>query len=298
MPYDVPKLVRTLSILVTLPLSFLLLAACGAVGPTLPDAGPDEASARTALMSAVGDAFAADAEDDGVDLAAAPGIAGQSVEPFLAIRRRDMARNAEMITITIDPGATPPTAVAELDVAITGRAELYEVYPDHAAPVTLVGEKPIHMTGTITLEAEFVAGAWHLTGASTTAFQQGDYAADIVEWAIDPDPLVRGSDAHVVTVLLDEVETEDEHLVIGRGRHFRPRTVLNDNGADPDPVADDDSYTGHLQVHDDARPGRHLGFLHALNYDRTVDLSAGDDGYLHAYTDTLLPVVVRVSAAD
>ena len=99
-------------------------------------------------------------------------------------------------------------------------------------------------------------------------------------------------------MVLDEVDSDDEHLVIARGRHFHPRSVLNDNGDDSDPVADDDSYAGYLDVRTDARRGRHLGFLHALNYTRTTDLTEGDDGYLFPYTDTLQPVLVWVDAHD
>lgn len=285
--------IRTLSTTILL---LTLLAACGTTSPLGSGSGPDEASAKSAMLQAVGDAFIADAEDDAVDLSAASELSTQSVEPFVVIRRRDMERDADTLTVTVDLDATPPTAVAEIAVSITGVAELYEVYPDASGPVEFKGEKPIHLTGTITLEAEYVAGEWHLTAASSSAFTQGEYAAAIVEWGIDPDPLQPGSDAHVATVLLDEVETSDEHLVIGRGRHFHPRTVLNDNGEAPDPVADDDSYAGYLAVGADARPGRHLGFIHALNYSRTVDLTEGDDGFVYPYTDTLLPVVVWVDA--
>ena len=286
---------RTLS---TFALLLTLLAACGTVVPGGPGAQPDEASARSALLAAVGDAFVADAEDDDIDLSAAPQLAAQSVEPFVVIRRRNMAREADTLTITVDLEATPPTAVAEVEVSITGVAELFEVYPDLSAPVELVGEKRIHLTGAITLEAEYVTGEWHLTGASSTAFSQGEYAATIIDWGIDPDTLQPGRDNHVATVELDEVETADQHLVIGRGRHFHPKTVLNDNGNAPDITADDDSYAGYIEVRPDARPGRHLGFIHALNYSRTVDLSEGADGYLFSYTDTLLPVVVWVDARD
>jgi hypothetical protein len=287
--------VRTLSLTALLA---LLLAACGTTAAPGNDQA-DEASARSAFLSAVEDAFVADAEDDGVQLtAAAPALEAQSVEPFIAIRRRDMARHVETLTVTVDLEAVPPTATAEVSVVITGVADLYEVYPDASAPVTLVAEKPIDLHGTLTLEAEFVERSWHLIGAEHSAFTQGAYAATIVSWTIDPAPLVPGSDGHVATVVLDEVDTEDEHLVIGRGRHFRPRSVLNDNGDDPDPVADDDSYAGYLRIGDDARPGRHLGFVHALNYSRTTDLTEGDDGFAFPYTDTLLPVVVWVDAQD
>ena len=91
------------------------------------------------------------------------------------------------------------------------------------------------MTGTITITAEKWRGEWHVTSVSSTAFTQGDFAATVDSWSVSPDPLLAGTDANVLTVELLEVDTSDAHLVVARGRHFRPKSVLNDNGVDPDP---------------------------------------------------------------
>ncbi len=284
------KTLRTLSALTVL---LLLLAACStALSPN------EEAVAQQAILAAVDEAFAADANDDGIDLASSAALSSQSVNPFIVIYRKNMARQREAATITIDYNSDPISAVAEVEISITGVAELWKIYPDLSAPRELVGEKAINMTGTITITAEKWRGEWHVTSVSSTAFTQGDFAATVDSWSVSPDPLLAGTDANVLTVELLEVDTSDAHLVVARGRHFRPKSVLNDNGVDPDPTADDDSYNGFLEIDSDARLGRHLGFIHALNYTKTIDLTLDGDAFLYSYTDTLLPVVVVVDYAE
>ena len=107
----------------------LLLAACStALSPN------EEAVAQQAILAAVDEAFAADANDDGIDLASSAALSSQSVNPFIVIYRKNMARQREAATITIDYNSDPISAVAEVEISITGVAELWKIYPDLSAP--------------------------------------------------------------------------------------------------------------------------------------------------------------------
>jgi|GEM_PF-5382931 len=277
---------------------FVLLAACGT---TLTGGGAQEnAAAQQAILGEIDAAFAASAAEDNVDLSSVSlGLTTQSVDPFIVIRRTNMHRSHKLLTLTVDMTATPPTATAEVQLNITGTAELWQVLPDQPRAHNKVGEKPIDMVGTATITAEKGDDGWHITSVDHTALSQGDFAADITSWSYSPDPLVPGSDANLATIALDEPDTSDEFLLVLRGRRFHPRSIPNDNGTDPDPTANDDEYNGYIRVGADADEGRHLGFITALNYTRTTDLTSdGNGGYLYPYTDTFLPVVVLVGASQ
>lgn len=288
-----PKSVR--SPLALLPLALvLLLSACGT-----PAMGPDESAARSAVLAAVDEAFAADAERDGDDLASQSALASQAVEPTIVIRRHDMDRERRLLTLTVDMTAEPPTATAEIGITVSGVASLWQVYPDPSLGREHLGDKAIDLTGEAVVTAQRVGGQWHVVAVDHGGLSQGDRAAAVTDWWVSPDPLVAGSSDNAAFAALDVPTASDELLVAARGRHLRPRGILVDDGSAPDEVAADGTYSGLVDVDADARVGRHLGFVTALNYTATTDLSTGEDGeFLVPYTDTILPVVVEVVGGE
>ena len=295
-------MIRRLPLLLLALLLAALLAACST--PAGPLAG-DERAAQSAVLLAFDDAFAASAALDDTDLESQSlsGPSSQSAHPFVAVRRTEMRRSREALSLEVDFQADPPTATAVVALSVSGTAELWQVYPDRAAPRERVGEKPILMTGAVRVTAHKLEGQWQVVDVERSGLQQGPGAATVSAWSVSPDPLAAGSDENEASVTLSVQDADDDFLVLVRGRHLRVRGVLNDplndQGDAPDPVAGDGVYTGALEVPATARAGRHLAFVHALNYTKTADLSEDESGgYLHPYTDTLLGVVVRIAEPD
>ncbi len=277
-----------------------LLAACSQALPQNQQS-QDEAQAQSVILSAVDEALEARAAEDGTDLSAqslSPGLSAQSVEPFIVIRRTGMRHSRQLISLNVDFVAKPPTAVAIIELNLSGTAKLWQVYPDGSVPRTLLGEKPIDMSGELVVTAQKLTDGWRVVSVEPTALSQGEYAATVETWSVDPDPLIPGYDDNKAFASLSEADN-DEFLVTARGRHLRARGVLNDNGVLPDEIANDDDYAGFVEVGPDARPGYHLAFLHALNYSKTTDLSVDENGdFIYPYTDTLLPLTVEIVETD
>lgn len=303
----------------------MVLAACG---QPVASQVPDQQAARNAALAAVDDAFAGEASADSQDAATANVLAAiattsasadataletAAVEPMLVIRRVAMHRDRHLLTLTYDGTSQPATATAEVAIAVTGTAQIWKVWPDLSLPRTLVGEKPIDLQGTITLNLERagdapaagadvqsvrLGGGWRLTGIESGGFSQGANAATVQDVMFDPDPLLAGRDDNAAFVTLSEPSSVDDFLVAARSRHLRPHGVLGDAGAPPDQTASDDVYSGYVWVGPDARPGTHLAFVTALDYSRTVNLATTDGSYDDPYTDTVQPVLVDIAAGS
>ncbi len=252
----------------------------------------DKAAAEQEILIAVNDALLANADEDELDLdLSTSGVIDltETAPSRLAIRHKNIRRERKIIEVVIENG-DPVTATATVEVGITGDAYIMDITPTSHKEL---GEKPVNVVGVLTVDAERVGGRWHVVKIEGV-LTQGD-PATAESWSFTPDPLIADSEDNIATVNLNELDTNDLQRVILRTKRLRPRGLLHDDGQDPDVTADDDTYTGYVRVHEDARVGKHLGFIHALNFTKTTDLSVDNEGnYIYPYTASATALIVEV----
>ncbi|MBX3141478.1 MAG: hypothetical protein KF875_12045 [Trueperaceae bacterium] len=289
-----------------------LLVVVGLVGCGQPTATSEEAAAQVAALAAVDDAFFGASQTDTADIATASVLATYSAlgsegsgafstaasEPLLMIRRTDMSRERDLLSLVYDGLSEPATATAEIGITVKGTAQIWQVYPDLSLPRSLVGSKPIEMEGVLTLHLARTDGTWHLTGAESTGLKQGVNAATVEDVTLKPQVLQSGTNDNLAYITLTEPTSSDDFIVAVRSRHLRPHGLLTDDGVAPDAIAEDDVYSGNVWVGEDARSGMHLAFVTALNYARTTDLTMVDGEYQDPYTDTVQGVLVVVATDE
>ena len=252
----------------------------------------DKISAEQAILGAVSDALLSNADEDNLDLdLSTSGVieTAQTVPSRLAIRHKNIRREREILEVTITNG-DPITATGTVEVRITGDAYIMEITPGSRIEI---GKKPVNVVGELEIDAERVGSKWHIVNVAGE-LTQGE-PATVKSWSVTPDPLIAGSENNIATVSLIEPDTDDLQRVIVRTKRLRPRGLLHDDGQAPDETDDDGTYTGHVHVGENARVGKHLGFIHALDFDKTTDLSVDDEGnYLHPYTASATAVVIEI----
>ncbi len=253
----------------------------------------DKVAAEQAILIAVNDALLANADEDEVDLdLSTSGIVdlAEIAPSHLAIRYENIRRERKIIEIIIKNG-DPITATGTVEVSITGDAYIVEITPGSRKEL---GKKPINVMGILTVNAERIDGKWQVVSVEGD-LTQGE-PATVESWSFTPDPLIAGSEDNIATVDLNEPDTNDLQRVIVRTKRLRPRGLLHDDGQDPDTTANDDIYTGHVRVREGAQVGKHLGFIHALNFTETTDLSVdGKGNYIYPYTASATAIVVEVA---
>ena len=240
------------------------------------------------------------AADDGVDLPVEEaGLATASVGgPRTVVRRVGVERSVEVVDVVLDLDQVPNTATVDAILLVEGTAEIWQVEPGADPTRTLLGEKPIELSGAVRFELERRGRAWIVTGVRRAPLEQGPDAADLGPWSLTPASPVAGRPV-VVTVDVDAPQPDDRFVVRAHARFLDGVGVLNDAGWGADAVADDGTYSALGRVEAGAREGVRLLFFGALNHTATVDLSVDDDGaFVRPYTETILPAWAYVRAAD
>lgn len=271
-----------------------LLAACAMPSHAL---DPDEAAASQAALASIDLAFASAASDDDRDLApddlgadrasVADAAAIGPAEPRLVLRRVGMQRYRELDAVRVDRSAEPPSAVVDLTVGVRGEAHLWQVWTRPEPQRTLAGTKRIDVRGPVRLHLEHLDGAWRLVAARHGALTQGPRAADVTAWSTEPDPYLAGERGRV-TLTLGAPRPDDAFAVGARGPVLAALGPLQEVG--------EGRYAAEGVVPPRAPVGRSMAFLTALNVTATFDLSTAEDGSFRSpYTETILPVVVRVA---
>lgn len=256
----------------------------------------DEVQVQDAALASLTSAIDDMAASDGVDLALEDaGLAAAAAEgPRTVVRRVDVERSVELVDVVLEPDAATVDAI----LLVEGTAQIWRVDPEPEPTRTLLGEKPIELTGAVRVELERRGRVWLVTGVRRSPLEQGPDAADLGPWAFSPASPVAG---WPVAVTLDvDAPNADDHFVVRAHANFLDGVGwLNDAGVGADEVADDGTYSALGRVERFAREGVRLVFFSALNHTATTDLSVdGDGAYARPYTETILPAWAFVRAAD
>jgi len=172
------------------------------------------------------------------------------------------------------------------------------VDPEAEPTRTLLGEKPIALSGAVRVDLERRGRVWLVTGVRRSPLEQGPDAADLGPWAFAPASPVAGWPV-AVTLDVEAPNPDDRFVVRAHARFLDGVGRLNDAGVGADAVADDGTYSALGRVERFARAGVRLVFFSALNHTATTDLSVdGDGAFLRPYTETILPAWAFVRAAD
>lgn len=277
-------------------LAILLAAVVAACSP----APVDAASAEGAVLSTVSDAFGALAPDDGSDLELDDAGLGTSAAdgPRIVVRRVDVERDVEVVDVVIDLAATPATATVDAVLRVIGTAEIWQLGHGIDTARSLLGEKPMELTGAVRFDLELRGRSWQVVGVRRAPLVQGPDAADLGPWAFSPSKPIAGAPV-VAAVDVDAPQPEDRFVVRAHARFLVGLGRFNDAGLGADAVADDGTFTAFGQVEPSAREGVRLVLFSALNHSATTDLSVdGDGAYARPYTETILPAWVYVRVAD
>lgn len=275
----------------------LAFAASVAACSTAPS---DDVQVQHAVVATVTDAFADLAAADGVDLPLEPvGVATAAGSgPRTVVRRVDVARSVEVVDVALDLTSVPNTATVDALLSVEGTAELWAVDPAADPGRTLVGAKPIDLSGAVRFVLERRGRGWWVTGVRRAPLVQGPDAADVGPWTLEPTPTVAGGPVAVAIDVAAPVP-DDAFVVRVHARFLSGTGVANDAGVGGDAVAGDGTYTALGRVERGTRPGVHLTFLSALNHTATTDLSVdGDGAYVRPFTETIVPAWAFVGAAD
>jgi hypothetical protein len=294
-PID-PHRHRSLAAFARVLLALALIALVAACSPVPGDEVQVQDAVFASLTEAIDDMVASDGvdltlEDTGLATAAAGG-------PRTVVRRVDVERSVEVVDVVLDSGAEPNVAIVDAILLVEGKAEIWRVDPEAEPVRTLLGEKPIELTGAVRVELERRGRVWLVTGVRRSPLEQGPDAADLGPWAFSPASPVAGWP--VAVTLEVDAPNPDDHFVVRAHARFLDRVGwLNDAGVGADAVADDGTYSALGRVERSAREGVRLVFFSALNHTATTDLSVdGDGAYVRPYTETILPAWALVRAAD
>lgn len=271
----------------------VLVAACSS-------APRDDVQVQEAVLASVVEAYAALATADGVDLPLEDaGLATAAAdEPRTVVRRVDVERSVEVVDVALDLASVPNTATVDAILLVEGTAEIWHVDPAADPTRTLLGAKPIDLTGAVRFDLERRGIAWIVTGVRRTPLEQGPDTADMGPWSVAPASPVAGWPV-AVTVDVDAPMPDDRLVVRAHARFLDGVGALNDAGVGADAVADDGTYSALGRVEPVVREGVRLLFFSALNHTATTDLSvAGDGAYVRPYTETILPAWAYVRLAD
>jgi len=283
---------RPLAVAARALLALALLALVAACGPTASDEAQAQDAALASLAQAIDDLAASDGidltlEDAGLSTAAADA-------PRTVVRRVDMERSVEVVDVVLEPDAATVDAI----LLAAGTAEIWRVDPEAEPTRTLLGEKPIDLSGAVRVELERRGRVWLVTGVRRSPLEQGPDAADLGPWAFSPASPIAGRPV-AVTLDVDAPDPDDRFVVRAHARFLDGVGRLNDAGVGADALAGDGTYSGLGRVERFARDGVRLVFFGALNHTATTDLSVdGDGAYLRPYTETILPAWALVRAAD
>jgi hypothetical protein len=270
-----------------------LVAACGAVAS-------DDVHVQDTVLTSVAEAYADLAAGDGVDVPLADaGLApAAAAGPHTVVRRVDVARSVELVDVVVDLEAVPNTATVDAILRVEGTAEIWQVDPDAEPTRTLLGTKPMELSGAVRFDLERRGRAWLVTGVRRAPLEQGPDAADLGPWTFAPASPVAGWPV-AVTLEVEAPQPEDRFVVRAHARFLDGVGVLNDAGLGADAVAGDGTYSALGRVERWTREGVRLAFFSALNHTATTDLSVDEDGaYVRPYTETILPAWAYVRAAD
>ena len=290
-PID-PHRHRSLAAFARVLLALALIALVAACSPVPGDEVQVQDAVFASLTEAIDDMVASDGvdltlEDSGLATAAAGG-------PRTVVRRVDVERSVEVVDVVLDAD----TATVDAILLVEGTAQIWQVDPEPEPNRTLLGEKPIELTGAVRVELERRGRVWLVTGVRRSPLEQGPDAADLGPWAFSPASPVAGWPV-AVTLDVDAPNPDDHFVVRAHARFLDGVGWLNDAGVGADAVAGDGTYSALGRVERSAREGVRMVFFSALNHTATTDLSVdGDGAYVRPYTETILPAWALVRAAD
>jgi len=273
-------------------LALVLVALVAACNP----APTDEIQVQDAALASLTQAIDDMAAIDGLDLTLEDaGLAAATADaPRTVVRRVDMERSVEVVDVVLEPDAATVDAILRVE----GTAEVWRVDPEAEPTRTLLGEKPIALSGAVRVQLERRGRVWLVTGVRRSPLEQGPDAADLGPWGFSPASPVAGWPV-AVTLDVDAPSPDDRFVVRAHARFLDGVGWLNDAGVGADAVADDGTYSALGRVERLAREGVRLVFFSALNHTATTDLSVdGDGAYVRPYTETILPAWALVRAAD
>ena len=278
----------------------LLTVAIAAIVAACSSLPADGAQVQSAVLTAVAEAYGTLAVEDGVDLPVEEeGLAtAHAAGPRTVVRRVGVERSVEVVDVALDLNQVPNTATVDAILHVEGTAEIWQVDFESDPTRTLLGEKPIALSGAVRFELERRGRAWIVTSVRRAPLVQGADAADLGPYATVPAAPVAGRPV-VLTLDLAAPQPDDHFVVRAHARFLDGAAVMNDAGVGADAVADDGTYTALGRVAADAREGARLLFFSALNHTATTDLSVDADGaYVRPFTETILPAWAYVRAAD